>query len=466
MNRKWWVLTSVACGTFMATLDSSVVNIALPILTKELSVDLHHVKWVVIIYLLVITCTVLPFGRLSDLRGRKPVFQWGYFIFTLGSACCSLAPTLNGLVIFRALQAIGASMLMANGPAIITATFSSMDRGAALGTLAMVVSAGLVTGPSFGGFIISHLGWRSIFWINIPIGIIGILLVKRFVRKDAPVRRPQPFDWTGAVVQTVLLLLMIVAFDPPHYRTTTGQGVSLPRGLILLGVAFIGFLFFKIESRAKAPLFDLSLLKIQTFWTANVAGFCTFVAFSSISVMMPFFLEEALHLPIHQAGLFMTAIPLTIFAVAPVSGRLSDRFGSQFLSFCGALLGAFGLFFMAGLFGGGMSETSSTFRIVFNLCIIGFAMGVFQSPNNSAIMGSVPIQKLGVASALLATVRNLGLVVGTGLSTTLFSWRMHATGGDFLSSFHLTLFVAGFVALGAMLASSIKRRRRCKEGIG
>ena len=159
MTPKWWVLASVACGTFMATLDSSIVNIALPTLTKELGQDLYRVKWVVIVYLLVITCSLLPLGRLSDQKGRKPVFQIGYFVFILGSALCGLAPQLGWLVVFRAIQGVGASMLMANGPAIITATFLSRERGAALGTLAMVVSAGLVSGPSIGGFLITHLGW-------------------------------------------------------------------------------------------------------------------------------------------------------------------------------------------------------------------------------------------------------------------------------------------------------------------
>src|SRR5262245_7280513 len=156
MVHRWWVLASVACGTFMATLDSSIVNIALPTVTKDLGTDIFRVKWVVIAYLLVITCLLLPFGRLSDQSGRKPVFQAGFFIFILGSALCGVAPFLGWLVLFRALQAMGASMLMANGPAIITATFPPRERGAALGTMAMVVSAGLVSGPSIGGLLITH----------------------------------------------------------------------------------------------------------------------------------------------------------------------------------------------------------------------------------------------------------------------------------------------------------------------
>ena len=442
----------------MATLDSSVVNIALPTLTKELDADLFRIKWVVIVYLLMITCLVLPFGKLSDQKGRKLVFQLGYLIFTVGSALCSISPTLGWLILFRAFQAIGASMLMANGPAIITNTFSSRERGAALGTLAMVVSAGLVAGPSFGGFAIAHLGWRSIFWLNIPFGMIGVLLVQYFVKKDSSIRTPQTFDWAGSVVQTVLLLLLIVIFDPPFISISGSQLISISRWLISFFVVIFLILFIKVESSVQSPLLDFSLLKNRTFWTSNLAGFLTFVAFSSVSVLLPFFFENTLQFSTKRTGLFMTAIPLTIFAVAPISGRLSDRFGSQELSFFGALMGAFGLFYMSGLFGPGISAESQPVEIVLSLCTIGFAIGLFQSPNNSAIMGAVPTAKLGVASALLATVRNLGLVMGTGLATSILAWRLEVT-GSFVLALHYALFVAGCVATAAVIASLGKRKR-------
>jgi MFS family permease len=212
----------------------------------------------------------------------------------------------------------------------------------------------------------------------------------------------------------------------------------------------------RVENEAEMPLLDLSLLKNQTFWSANLAGFLTFVAFSSVQVLMPFFLEEILNFPPNKAGLFMTAIPLTIFVIAPLSGRLSDRVGSQGLSFTGAFIGGIGLFSMAGAFGSGIHRNTGYPFIVLGLCSIGMATGLFQSPNNSAIMGSVPVHKLGVASALLATIRNLGLVAGTGLSTSLFTWKLAGT-GDFVTAFHTTLLTAGFIAVGATMASLAKR---------
>jgi EmrB/QacA subfamily drug resistance transporter len=457
MSKKWWVLASVACGTFMATLDSSIVNIALPTLTKELGTTVFQIKWVVIIYLFVISCLLLPFGRMSDEYGRKRIFQMGYLVFIFGSALCGVSSSLPLLVFFRMIQAIGAAMLMVNGPAIITSTFSTNERGAALGTLAMVVSAGLISGPSIGGLLITYFTWKSIFWVNIPIGLAGTYLVQRNVTHDPTSRSKANFDWPGAIIQVFLLLGLILIFDPPHVSFSGGKPIVFNSWAIALFTILMAFIFVRIEATAEAPLFDLSLLKNKVFLTANIASFFTFVSFSSVSVLMPFFLEEVMGLPPHETGLFMTAIPLTIFVIAPISGRLSDRFGGQELSFSGGAIAAIGLLAMAGAFGSGIQRDIAPSSIILALCSIGLSLGLFQSPNNSAIMSSVPLEKLGVASAFLATVRNLGLVIGTGLSTGLFSARLRST-GDYVASIHSVHLLAAVISAGAMIASLAKGR--------
>ena len=464
MSRKWWVLSSVACGTFMATLDSSIVNIALPTLTQELHSDLYRVKWVVIVYLLTITCLLLPFGRLADQCGRKTIFKLGFCIFIFGSILCGLAPNLAWLVACRGLQAVGASMLMSNGPAVIMGTFTSKDRGAALGTLAMVVSAGLLTGPSIGGFCITYLGWRSIFFMNIPFGILGILLVHRHFKPENSPYSKMSFDWGGAFFQTFILIFFIIIFDPPKIAFFGHYSVALSRWMIAGLITFFSIIFFQIESRVEAPLFDLSLLKNRVFLTGNLASFLSFVSFTSVSILMPFFLEQILKFPPQKAGLFMTAIPVTIFIVAPVSGRVSDHLGSNGLSQAGLFVGVLGLFMMAGIFGSGLQRSTHDATILFELCMIGLAIGLFQSPNNSAIMGAVPSTKLGVASALLATIRNLGLVTSTGMTTDVFTWRLAET-EDFISSLHTTLALAGLIGMSALVVSwggDAKRRKRAR----
>jgi EmrB/QacA subfamily drug resistance transporter len=451
MTQKWWVLSAVACGTFMATLDSSIVNIVLPTLTQELGTDLDRVKWVVIAYLLVITCLLLPVGLLSDQKGRKPIFQIGFLVFILGSALCGLAINLPILVLFRMIQATGAAMLMANGPAIITSTFDAKERGSALGTLAMVVSAGLMVGPSLGGVLINRLGWRSIFWINVPIGIVGVGMAELFIKKSSVTRSRASFDWAGAFLQMILLLLFIGVFGAP-LRGHGDHSYLMARWLGFILFVGLSKVFLRVEAAAKNPLFDLSLFQHRTFWTSILASFLTFVAFSSVTVLMPFFLQDQLHFTPEKTGMFMTSIPVIIFIIAPLSGRLSDHFGSRGLSSTGSCVGMMGLWLMSGVMTSKLSTVSSQWMIVSTLGLIGLAIGLFQSPNNSAIMGSVPPAKLGVASALLATVRNLGLVTGTGFSTALFTWKYTQT-GDFLGAFRITLFVAGFIAAGAFTAT-------------
>lgn len=443
----------------MATLDSSIVNIALPTLTKELGHPLQQVRWVVLSYLLVITCLLLPFGKLADLLGRKRVYLWGYFIFTAGSILCGISSSLVWLITFRVIQGIGAAMLMANGPAIITRSVPTQELGAALGTMGMVVSSGLIAGPAIGGILITHFGWPSIFFLNIPVGILGMLLVSRYVPYEEAVSKVSEFDWPGAIIQTFALLSLMVLFEPPDIRLEGTQHLPVSRVLISAFTFVFVFLLVKVEKKADDPLLDFGLLRIRDFWTANLASFLTFIAFSSVTVLMPFFLEEIKKFTPDQAGYFMTAIPLTLFVVAPLSGHFSDKYGSKGLSSLGSIVSMISFFAMAGLFGLGIHAGITDAMIFILLSAIGLSLGLFQSPNNSMIMSSVPHESLGTASALLATVRNLGLVIGTGLSTTIFAWKKHET-GDFIESLHFSHGVSGVVALCAVFVSLAKANRK------
>lgn len=443
----------------MATLDSSIVNIALPTLTKELGHNLQQTRWVVLSYLLVITCLLLPLGKLADLVGRKKIYLLGYFIFTASSVLCGFSSGLAWLLISRVMQAVGAAMLMANGPAIITRSVPPQELGSALGTMGMVVSSGLIAGPAVGGILITHFGWPSIFLVNLPIGILGILLVSKYVPSEENTIGATEFDWPGAIIQTFALLSLIILFEPPDIRLGGTTELPISR-LMIAGLTLIFiFLLVKVERKADEPLLDFELLKIRDFWSANLASFLTFVAFSSITVLMPFFLEEIKGFSTSQAGYLMTAIPLTLFIVAPLSGYFSDQYGSRGLSSLGSFVSVISFFAMAGAFGLGIHSGIQEPLILISLVSMGLSLGLFQSPNNSTIMSSVPQEKLGTASALLATVRNLGLVVGTGLCTTIFTWKKRET-GDFISALHFSLAISGLIAVGAVVASFAKTKKR------
>lgn len=460
MSHKWWALAAVACGTFMATLDSSIVNIALPTLMQEFNADLASVKWVVVVYLVAISCLILPAGRLSDQLGRSKTLVLGFTIFTLGSLLCGMAPHIGALIAFRIIQGMGASLLMANGPAVITAAFPKEERGTALGTMGMVVSAGLVSGPALGGVLIGNMGWRSIFWVNLPVGIAGLIMAARYVEDALSESSRFRFDWKGAILQALVLILFLAAFDPPEVHWIQIFPILNELRWFTGFVALMLFvLLLRVEGRAEAPLFDVSLLKIRSFWMSNLSSFLLFVAYSSVSVLMPFFLQKVLKFAPEQSGFMMTAIPLTIFVVAPISGRLSDRLGTRGLSSLGALVGGVTLLGMAGFFGRGIHSDTESPMLVLALCLVGMATGLFQSPNNSAIMSAVPLDRLGVASALLATIRNLGMVIGTGLATALFGWRLHATAqvADLSAAVQFTFSVSAAVAFLAAFVAFMRR---------
>ncbi len=494
--RKWTVLVAVACGTFMSTLDSSIVNVALPSITEAFSTGITASRWVIIAYLFSISALLLFFGKLADVIGRKLVFNIGFFVFTLGCIACGLSQDILALILSRAVQGVGASMIMANGPAIITATFTAQERGKALGTLAMVVSLGLALGPSIGGFLLSHFHWPSIFFINIPFSIVGMILVFRFVPESLEVQmlgtsqeqelfhrtaqlpflvrvqvtlaKLRYFDWLGA------LLWMFIQF---------GYGLSIDRNNLLgisgplqkilsFGSAGLFVLFLLWERSVKEPILNLSLFQVPQFFYGNVAALFIFLGISSVALLMPFYFQDALSLSPPQVGLYMTAVPIAIFFVAPIAGRLSDRFGSRIFTVVGSLILSLALVALGEALKYSINKPDhALIYIITRMCFVGVGLGFFQSPNNNAIMGSVDRKSLGVASAMLATVRNFGLATGTAISSTLLLYYFHLssleanlngslenTTVSFIIGMHHTFIAIGLVTAVAVALSVVKHK--------
>jgi EmrB/QacA subfamily drug resistance transporter len=414
---RWFILATVSVGTFMSTLDSSIVNVALPTISGKLNTNLSILQWVVTAYLLTISSLLPVFGRIADLIGRKRVFSWGFLIFTLGSALCGLATNIWFLIGMRVLQAIGASMLMANSAALITANFPPKERGQALGLTGTVVALGSLTGPALGGILVGLLSWRSIFYINLPIGILGYLAAQFVLPHDTPHETKETFDFLGALLFTLGMVSLL-------FSVSNGQDWGWQSSPILLGL-FLGILllglFFYTELRVPNPMIHFSLFRIRPFFIGNITGFLSFVAMYANTMLMPFYLQHVLNYDPTQVGLLMTSFPLMMAITAPLSGRASDRIGPIILTTSGLVVTAMSFLYLSTV-----TATSLYWQIIPGLLLMGLGTGLFQSPNNSSVMSSVPPSKLGVAGGINALVRNVGMVIGISFSVSLFENRQTA----------------------------------------
>ncbi|SNX55055.1 MFS transporter [Thermoanaerobacterium sp. RBIITD] len=410
-TNKWSILSAVLIGTVMGPIDGSVTNIAMPQLAKIFNTDITTISWVAMTYLLMLSSLMLTFGRLGDMIGYKKLYQYGLITFSATSAILSMSNNIYMLIIVRAFQAIGAGMLMSMAPAIITATFPATERGKALGFNAMPVSIGLAIGPTLGGFLLTYLGWRSIFYINIPIGIIGFIWAQAVVPDNKGV--PEKFDPAGALSAFLFLagLLLFISKGGTWGWTSSASIIS-----IAIFVTFF-IIFIIIENKLEFPMLDLSLFKIRTFTFGNISTLINFMAQFTMTFLTPFLLQQ-MGFSTDMAGIIMTSFPLIMFVSAPLSGILSDKYGAQILSTIGALISAVALFSMSTL-----NLHSSMFSIMWRLGLFGIGNGLFQAPNNSSVMGSVSKNRLGIASAFLATMRNAGMVLGIAAGSAIFTNR-------------------------------------------
>jgi len=412
INKKWCVFAVVATGVFLSTLDSSMVNIALPFIMETFRSPLARVEWVVMAYLVTITTTLLLWGYVGDRLGQQRIYAAGLAVFSAGAGACSLASSLSFLVAARFVQAIGAACMMACGPAIIRQTFPSEKLGKALGSIGIAVSFGLMTGPLVGGILIDVFSWRALFLLSSPIAfaasMLALLIIPPSVR-HAPSYR---FDWPGGLswmLAVVLLSFAVTHMSSPQWSSlrTTATACSGLGALVL---------FCRVEQRNHSPLLPLPLGRQEYYWKAVGCAALSFLVLFSILMLMPFYLGKLRGLSASSIGLTMLAIPMAALLVAPLAGAASDRIGSRLLTTCGLLLsgtGAAGLGFLGSDTGFGL--------IAFLLALVGGGQAMFLSPNSSSLLGRVPLHFAGVSAALLATARNLGMLLGIALTGLVFS---------------------------------------------
>jgi len=413
---KWAVMAIIAIGVFMATLDTSIVNISLPTIARYFGVPLNGaVEWVIIAYLVVIAGVLLTTGRVADMIGHKPIWAAGLTIFTIGSAFCGFAPSLVLLIAARALQGLGGAMIMAISPAMLTGAFPASERGRALGLNAVVVALGVSTGPTLGGIITTYLSWRWIFFVNIPIGIIGVILTLRVLKEKMRWGRGK-FDPLGALLLALGLIALTLGLS---FGQEWGWSSPLLIANLVTGVLALIVLYI-VERRVSDPVIDLSLLHNRVFLSANLSLILSFMALFAVSFMLPFYLEELRNFTTEQSGLLLTPLPLTIAIIAPFSGSLADRIGTRWLAAGGLTVACIGLVLISQL-----DAHSSVWDIVWRLVVTGMGQAIFQSPNNSALMGAAPKGQQGSASGFLAT----GRVVGQSLSVALAGAVFASLGG-------------------------------------
>ncbi|SYZ74055.1 putative Uncharacterized transporter YebQ [Candidatus Zixiibacteriota bacterium] len=457
---KYKALIITGLATFLGTLDSSIVNVSLPTISREMGASMDTVGWVIIAYAISIISLLMVFGVISEKKGYQKSYYYGFLLFILGSALCGLSFNIYFLIAMRALQGIGAALLVSVGPAMITKTFPESERGRGLASIAMVVATGLMLGPPLGGFIVGGLGWRWVFFVNLPLGLLGIYLTFRFIR-DFPVADPDRkihLPGAGSLSFGFLTLMLAFSFYGRHIITPA----IIAAGLAVAGISFA--LFFYFEYNPQTRLIGLDLFKNKIFSFSLLALFMVFIGLSAVSVILPFYLEQIKKFEPEEVGLILMVIPICGFITAPLAGYLADKFQARIISTTGIVILLAGVWMVRFL-----DASSGLDSIIFSLAFIGLGMGVFGTPNTSSIMGSVRKLQLGSASGILSTTRSLSMAFGVGLSMALLNYYQNLflrADSDidlaFIYGFKMDFaFVAAVVLIGAI--ASLLRGKNLAE---
>jgi len=450
---NWWVLAAVGTGTFMSALDGSIANTVLPILMHVLHGSVASVEWVVTVYLLVSSALVLSAGRWGDLHGHKPMYLTGFAVFIVGSALCGLAQSIPILVAMRGVQALGATMLFASSPAIVTLNFPARVRGQALGMQATLTYLGLSAGPILGGWLTTHLSWHAVFYINVPVGLLALGLSTRFIPNDVPRTSSAKFDVLGAVLFASGLIALLTALNQGHAWGWVSAGI-----LALLASSaglLTGFVLW--ERKAQSPMLDFGLFRERSFTAASVSAALSFISLNGLLFLLPFYLITGRGLSAASAGLVIAALPTAMALVAPISGWLSDRIGSAIPATTGMVLLAIGTLLLSRL-----GPHTPLHLAAAALALSGVGIGVFLSPNNSSLMGSAPRSQQGIAAAIRATARNLGNVLGIGIVGAVFNSILARSLPHFgvFPAIHAGLLTVCLAACLGAVASAVRGRPR------
>ena len=443
----------VASGVFMATLDASIVNVSLPTLVRELDAPFDRVQWVTLAYVIAITGLLLPSGRLAQMRGAKRLYLFGFLVFTVGSLLCGLASNVGLLIAFRVVQGVGGSMTQALGPALVVDAFPPSERGRAIGFILSAVSIGLVSGPVLGGLILGSLGWPFIFLLNVPVGIAAVALGARILPAGMPGTGGR-FDLRGAALLMFGLVFLVVGLNRIQTLGITSAAVI---ALIVAGLTMLlGFAWW--QTRTRWPTIEPGMFRVPDFTAATLAGYLTFAGAATQILLLPFYLQRVLDLPVHQVGLLMVTVPALMGLLGTPSGILADRTSSRTVGALGIGLVAIGLALLTTL-----SSDTSPWAVVPRLAVIGVGMAMFNSGNASMLMGAAASEHRNQASAVLALARNMAQATGQALWGTIWATIVVlqlgvdgpdvAAGPDTVGAFRIVFGAAGVVVVLGVLVT-------------
>lgn len=442
----WLVVGTVCVGAFMGQLDASIVTQAFPIMQRYFHSTIVAVQWVGLAYLLVLVSLLAAVGRIADMVGRKLLYTYGFIIFILGSALSGFAPTLDLLVGARILQGVGAAMLQANSVAIIVAATPEKKLGQAIGIQGAAQALGLALGPGVGGLLIALGGWQLIFFVNVPVGIIGTALGWFLIPRSTHLSKRVSFDWWGLAIFVPSIVALLLSISEGN-----DLGWTSPQILGLFVVFLVmGFIFIRRELKVEHPMIDLSLFSHVQFSAGIVSGLLSYLVLFGVLFVVPFLLVNSLQVPVARAGLELMVMPAGLGLVAPFSGRLADKLGAKPLTVTGMLLTGAMLLVLA------LSHSNVALFLI-ELGLVGVGLGLFTPPNNAAIMGSAPVNKSGLASGILNMTRGMGTSMGLALTGLVFEImvgkNLHSP-STVASGFDAAcFFLAGVAIIAAFLAA-------------
>jgi len=449
-NRKWWTLGAVAFGLFMIMLDNTVVFVALDSIQKDLKIETSELEWVVNGYALTFAVLMLTGGKLADMLGRRRIFVVGLVIFTAASLACGLATGATFLIGARIVQGVGSALMNPATLSIITATFPPRQRGMAIGIWVGVSAMALAIGPLVGGILTQQINWSWIFFINVPVGIAGIIVARFAIDESRDESEEQRLDLPGLISSGVgLFALTYGLIEANNYGWTSGRIIaSFVVAVVSLAI------FVLLELRQRLPMLDLSLFKNSTFAGANVVMLLVALAMFGVFFFNSLYLGRILHYsPIQTGATFLPMTVLIVF-VAPLAGRFSDKIGSRWLMGAGLVLLSLSLLAFSTL-----DETSTFWDIVPGLLLGGVGMSLAMTPTTAAAMGSVPVDKAGVGSAVLNSMRQVGGSLGIALMGAIVAHSIHVAPtspeapAQFIDGYHNALHVAAAIAIvGAAVA--------------